>query len=123
MKAATAHKENWLPRYERFILLFRSIHTGRGTEKLTLQLSDHQPEEVEYSWISMIFLRFYYQKQTVGLFVEYVWYTSQFLQLAGRHDLRALYGFSEVGVLGLWFKAYWLLFNHYFYDSFRVCVS
>ena len=49
----------------------------------------------------MIFLRFYYQKQTVGLFVEYVWYTSQFLQLAGRHDLRALYGFSEVGVLGL----------------------
>jgi hypothetical protein len=88
-----------------------------------LQLSDHQPEEVEYSWISMIFLRFYYQKQTVGLFVEYVWYTSQFLQLAGRHDLRALYGFSEVGVLGLWFKACWLLFNHYFYDSFRVCVS
>lgn len=49
MKAATAHKENWLPRYERFILLFRSIHTGRGTEKLTLELSDHQPEEVEDS--------------------------------------------------------------------------
>ena len=51
----------------------------------------------------MIFLRYDNKKPTVdtgGLFVEYVWFTSHFFQ-PGRHDLRALYGFSEVDVLGL----------------------